>query len=84
LERNFALRAAGRADGVIHFARASAGTFPFVAAGLASLGLICEALFFKEILFACCEDKLLSTVFTNDCFILMFQLPYLVSMVLLG
>lgn len=78
LERNLAGFSAGSADSVEHFTRGSASIFAGVAAGLAALGLIGEAFFFKEILLTCRENKFLATVFAYQCFVLMHQLKYLV------
>jgi hypothetical protein len=77
LEWDFAGLAARGTHSVEHFALRSAVAFTGIAAGLTSLRFIGESFFLEKVLFACCEHKILSAVFTCDSFVLMNQLEYL-------
>ena len=70
LERNFCFASAGSADGREHFLLAGSAIFSGVAAGLASLGFVCEAFFVVEVLFACSKNEFRAAVFANKGFVL--------------
>ena len=81
LEGHLAGLAALGANSVIHLAAATLTTagvaFACIAAGLAALRLVGEALFSKELLFAGCEGELLSAILADDSFVLKHVIPLL-------
>lgn len=64
-ERNLAGLAAGGADSIVHLALGSAFILAGHTAGFASLGLVGETFFLKEILFAGGEYEFLAAVFAD-------------------
>jgi len=70
LKRNSGFTATGRTGCGEHFSRRCAAVFSGVAAGLASLGLVCKAFFSVELLLTCSENKLRATILTGQCFVL--------------
>jgi hypothetical protein len=65
LERNASFLTTACADGSEILMRSARGVLPSIAAALAPLGLILEALFSVELLLACRKHEFLSAVFTN-------------------
>ena len=61
--------AASGADDVDHLTIGFTGRFSRRTASLATLGLVLKALQRIELLFACCKDELVSTLFTDECFV---------------
>jgi len=75
LKRHLTGTAARCADGAEHLTLcSSAAVLTGVAARLASLRLVGEAPFLKEILLASGENEFLSTVLARDRFVLMIQM----------
>lgn len=81
LERNLAGLAALAANRVEHLPVTAAATgrisLASVAASLAALGLVAEALLGEELLLLNCESELLTAVLAYDCFVLKHGIPLL-------
>ena len=70
IEGHFAFFAAFSANSVEHFSCSLDCVLASIAAGLASLGFVLEALFCVEFLFTCSEHEILATILALQCFVL--------------
>lgn len=69
-ERNLRFLATAGANGVMHFAFATALLFAAATAIFAADGFVLEAFFRVEFLFSACENEVLSAIAAHQCFVL--------------
>ena len=77
IEGNLALLTAISANGVEHLSATAGSVLSDVAAGLASLGLVLEALLCVELLLACGEDKISSAFLALQSLVLVHGVSFL-------